>query len=84
MESYLGTEVNLYDIGDLDLMSRLVLYPSITEKGRVRSDFKFDAKYDLPLDLYVKAGFSLNYDNQAVEGASKSDYVLQTGIGWEF
>ncbi|WP_200977679.1 DUF481 domain-containing protein [Echinicola sp. 20G] len=82
-EAYLGSELNLYDIGDLNLYSRVVIYPGITEKGRFRSDFNFNAKYDLPLDFYIKAGFTLNFDNQAVEGASSTDYVLQTGFGWE-
>ena len=82
-EGYIGTEINLFDIGDLNLMSNIIVYPSITESGRTRSDFKFEAKYDLPFDLYIKAGTTVNYDNQpAVEG-SEYDYVINTGLGWE-
>ena len=82
-EGYLGTEVNLFNIGDLNLMSNIIVYPSITESGRTRSDFKFEAKYDLPYNLYIKAGTTVNYDNQpAVEGA-EYDYVINTGLGWE-
>lgn len=82
-EGYIGTEINLFDIGDLNLLSNIIVYPSITESGRTRSDFKFEAKYDLPYDLYVKAGTTVNYDNKpAVEG-SEYDYVITTGLGWE-
>jgi len=84
IEAYFGAELNLYDIGDWNLLTRLVTYPSLTESGRWRIDYVLDTKYDLPLDFYIKAGFTLNYDNQAVEGATNLDYVLQTGIGWEF
>jgi hypothetical protein len=84
LEGYFGSELNLYDIGDLSLLTKLIAYPGITESGRWRVDFVFDTKYDLPLDFYIKLGFTLNYDNQPVETAPKSDYVFATGFGWEW
>lgn len=83
-EGYIGTEVDLYDIGDLSLMTKLTVYPGFTEKGRLRTDFSFDVKYDFPLDFYASIGFSLNHDNQPVEGANSLDYVFQAGFGWEW
>jgi putative salt-induced outer membrane protein YdiY len=83
-EGYIGTELNLYDIGDLNLQADLIAYPGITENNRLRSDISIDLKYDLPYDLYIKIGATVNYDNQPTENASKSDYVLQTGFGWEW
>jgi hypothetical protein len=83
-EGYMGTELNLYDIGDLSLLTNIVVYPGITEHGRWRSDFTFDIKYDLPLDFYIKLGFTFNYDNRPAEGADELDYVFQTGLGWEW
>ena len=82
-EAYLGTELNLYNIGDLSLLTKLAAYPSLTESGRWRYDFNFDAKYDLPLNFYIKLGLTYNYDNRPVAGASSSDYVMQSGIGWK-
>lgn len=84
MESYLGLEANLFDIGDLDLFTNVVAYPSLTEKGRFRTDIDLDLKYDLPLDFFIKLGLSYNFDNKPVEGASNGDYVLQLTFGWEF
>jgi hypothetical protein len=83
-EGYLGTELNLYDIGDLSLLATILAYPGITEKGRWRSDFNLDIKYDLPYDFYIKLGTTINFDNRPAEGASETDYVLQTGFGWEW
>lgn len=83
-EGFFGTEINLFNIGDLNLMTSAIAYPGITERGRWRVDFKFDAKYDLPLDFYIKAGYTLNYDNKPAPGSSETDYVLQTGFGWEW
>lgn len=81
-EAFLGTEANLYDIGDLSLLSRIVVYPSFTQSGRWRSDFNLDIKYDLPFDFFINLGVSLNYDNQPVQSGVETDYVFQTTIGW--
>jgi hypothetical protein len=81
-EAFIGSELNLYDIGDLNLLTQVVTYPSFTEKGRFRTDFKFDLKYDFPKDIYVKLGATLNYDNTPIEGATKLDYIFQTTLGW--
>lgn len=83
VEGVVGTELNMYDIGDLNFFTNIYWYPSITEEGRNRIDYRIDVKYDLPLDFYVKAGFTLNYDSQPAPGGQQSDYVFQTGFGWE-
>jgi hypothetical protein len=83
-EGFFGTELNLFNIGDLSLLTNFTAYPSFTESGRWRSDFKFDLSYDLPLDFYVKLGYTLNFDNQPVAGSPKTDYVFHSGFGWEW
>ena len=83
-EGYLGTELNIYDIGDLSLLTNIMAYKGITEKKRLRADLNLDIKYDLPYDLYIKLGFTINYDNRPAEGASEIDYIIQTGFGWEW
>ncbi|WP_276390425.1 DUF481 domain-containing protein [Eudoraea chungangensis] len=91
MEGYIATELNLYDIGDLNLLTSLVFYPTIindasVESGRIRTDFRFDAIYDdlFIKDFYVRAGFTLNYDNRPVEVGKEVDYIFTTGFGWEW
>jgi len=83
-EGYLGTELNLFDTGDIDVYFLFMAYPSITEPGRFRSDSKIDFKYELPMDFFIKLGLSLNYDNRPADDASETDYVFQTGFGWEW
>lgn len=91
LEGFIGTELNMYDIGDLNLLTTLVLYPTIisddsVEPGRIRTDFRFDAKYDdfIIDDLYIRAGFTLNYDNRPVEAGKEVDYIFTTGFGWSW
>lgn len=84
MEGFIGTELNLYDMGDLSLLTKVTAYPGITESGRLRLDGVFDLQYNLPLDFFVKFGFTVNYDNQSILSENESDYILQTSFGWEF
>ena len=83
-EGYFGTEVDLYDIGDLNFYTSILAYPGITEKGRWRLDGSVKIKYDLPWDFYVKFEFSTNYDNMPNAGGSNFDYVSLLGFGWEW
>lgn len=83
VEAFLGSQLDIFDIGDLNLFTSLTVYPGITESGRIRADFKFDLKYDLFLDFYINVGYTHNFDNQPIEGAAKNDYVLQTTLGWD-
>ena len=83
LELSLGVELNLFDIEDFSLLTNAYLYPSITERGRVRLDYKIDLKYDFLSDFYIKLGYTHNFDNQPAEGASGQDYVLNATFGWE-
>ncbi|WP_296700902.1 DUF481 domain-containing protein [Algoriphagus sp.] len=82
-EAFIGAELNMYDIGDLSLLSQVVAYPSLTESGRFRTDFKLDVKYEFFSDFYVKLGTTMNYDNRPIAGATTLDYIFQTTVGWE-
>jgi len=85
-EGFLGTELNMFNIGDLDLLTNIIVYPSFTESGRWRVDYNINTKYEMWFDddFYIKLGFSFNYDNQPAEGGSELDYVFNTGFGWEW
>lgn len=77
-------ELNYFNIDNLTLLARANIYPSFTESSRFRMDLNFDAKYDLPLDFFIKFSYKYNYDSKPLENTLKDDYILQTTIGWEF
>lgn len=82
-EGFLGTEFNVYNVGDFNLLTRVMAYPSFTEQGRFRLDSRFDIKYDLPLNFYIKLGLTVNHDNKPIQTPNKTDYVFQTTLGWD-
>ncbi len=83
-EGWAQTEFNLFDIGDLSLLTTFKVSPSFTDAGRVRLDFRSDVKYDFPKDLYVRFGLSDNFDSRPQGDTPKNDYVFSFGVGWEF
>ncbi|MEL4308020.1 DUF481 domain-containing protein [Joostella sp. CR20] len=83
LEAYLGLELNMFDFDDISLYSNFTAYPSLTESGRVRTDFSLDLKYDLPYDFFLKVGFTHNFDSKPIADAAKVDYIFQTTFGWE-
>ena len=83
-ELFLSSGFNMFDFKDIDLQSGVKLYPSLSEKGRFRTDFDLTLKYDLPYDFYIKMGFTLNFDNQPAVDGNEFDYIFTSGFGWEF
>ncbi len=83
-ELFLKSSFSLFDFEDIDLLTSILIYPSLSEQGRLRTDYDFTVKYDLPLDFYIKAGFTFNYDNQPAVTGNQFDYIITSGIGWEF
>ncbi len=82
-EGKFGIEYNMFDMGDLNVFTSINLFPSFTEAGRMRTEYKLDVKLDLPRDFYIKGSLHYNYDNKPAEGVSFDDYVYTFGVGWE-
>ena len=82
-ELFAAAEYRIFNLGDLELNTKVAAYPGLTEGGRFRSDFKFSIEYEFEFDLFINLSFTVNYDNQPTAGADPTDYVLSTSIGWE-
>lgn len=83
LEALLITEFNMFNFKDIDLYFSAIGYPSLSEKGRFRTDANFRFKYDLPFDFYFKTEVQINFDNQPAVNGVKTDYVFSTGFGWK-
>ena len=83
-EGLVMMEMNLFNIGDLSGRANSSFFPGITKTGRIRLNSDIYLKYDLPLDFYIKAGITHNYDNKPPVVTSSNDFVIKTSIGWEW
>ena len=84
IEAFAGLNFDMFSVGDVTVRTSVIAYPSFSDLGRIRTDFNISAQYDLPLDFYIGAAFTLNYDNRPTQDASPTDFVLQTTFGWSW
>ncbi len=67
------------------LDTNLNIFPSLTETGRWRADFRTTFKLELIVDLFWNMEFYANYDSDPIDvEAEKSDYGITTGFGYKF
>jgi hypothetical protein len=83
LEAFVTVELSLFEYKDISMQTKVTVYPSITVSNRVRTDYNLDFKLDLPLNFFLKAGLTYNYDSKPIQDAGKEDYVIQTTFGWE-
>lgn len=75
----------LYDTPKLDLTANLYVFPSITDAGRVRSNYDITLSKEFIEDLFLDLTFGGSYDSDpASDDADKSDYSITTGLSYEF
>jgi len=83
-EAFLGSNFNMFDFEDFELNTSFKFYASLSEKGRVRTDYNISIKYDLSRDFYIKTEFTLNYDNQPAVIGAELDHIFTSGFGYKF
>jgi hypothetical protein len=87
VEGVLGTQYWFfrYDSPEASFNATLNLFPSLTESGRLRSEGRLRARYEIVSDLFFEASFYGSYDSEPGVGAeSKSDYGVTTSLGYSF
>lgn len=89
LEGYAGARFEWFrfEEPELDLSTRLTLFPSLTESGRLRGAFNIALTWEIYEDFYWQLSFYDNYDNQARDqvsddNANTNDYGILTSIGW--
>ena len=91
IEAIVAGTIDWFDFGEpeLDLSSSLTLYPSITETGRVRSNFNTTLRWELIKDLFWDVSLFDDYDSRP-QGKSgdpnpeNNDYGVTTSVGWSW
>jgi len=85
LEAVGNVQFNLYRYADPEraLHATLTLFPSLTETGRLRSEFKTTFKLELVNNLYWSMQLYYQSDNDPPSTtAVDTDYGITTGVGW--
>jgi len=74
-----------YSTPKLSVDTKFILYPGLSDWGRIRMDFHLNTKYEIFKDFNVGLSFYDAFDNRPPSGAaSKNDYGINFTIGYEF
>jgi len=74
-----------YNSPKLDLSTALMVYPGITDWGRIRIDFDTRVSYELIKDFFLTLSLFERYDSRPPsETAAKSDFGTTLSISWSF
>jgi len=87
LEGLLGVDYSRYIYNDpkLDLTASLYAYPSITDSGRLRSQFNVALNWEIYKDLYWSLSYYNTYDSDPPSGSdSTGDYGFVTSVGWSY
>jgi hypothetical protein len=79
-----GADVNLFKFSKTNLDITATLFPSVSDRGRVR--FNTDATYYVKIisNLKWNVSFYGSWDNRPPAGFSGSDYGSSSGLSWTF
>ncbi len=74
-----------YDYPETSLDVALLVFPSATESGRVRSQLDIDLTREIVKDFYWKLSLYDNYDSEPPSiDAKKNDWGTVISLGWTF
>lgn len=87
VEAVFGTRYSYfrYDTPKRSFDAGLVVFPSLTESGRVRAEADVTSRFEFVKDLFFDLSLYGSYDNDADDSASSnSDYGVVTSLGYTF
>lgn len=94
LEAFVGVgyEYFKFNTPKTDLTTYFTVYPSLTERGRVRTNLNTDISWEIIADLSWSISLYLSTDNQppeadvaeGTEEANGTDYGISTSVKWTF
>jgi hypothetical protein len=74
----------IYDSPKASLNTDVVLYPGLTDWGRIRFNYNITLSWEIIIDLFWELSGYYSYDNKPTAGASSNDYYINTAFKYEF
>jgi putative salt-induced outer membrane protein YdiY len=87
LEGLLGVDWRIFDFATpkTNLTAKAMVFPSLTESGRYRTDASVSLRREIISDFYLDLSFYQTYDSDPPDlEAEKSDYGVITSLGYSF
>lgn len=83
-ESLAGVDFSTFRFRSLDINSRFLVWPSLTDPGRVRLGLNSNFRVELVKDLFWNLNIYENFDSRPLVSANRNDLGITTSFGWKF
>ena len=84
VEGLAGLNYSAFEFDSTELEATLLVFPSLSDSGRVRMTFDAGVKLDLVGDLYWNASPFWHFDSRPPANTPRNDFGLSTTVGWSF
>jgi|SRR5688572_1828731 len=87
LEGILGFDWRIFDFATpkTNLTAKVLLYPSLTESGRYRTDTSISLRREIITDFYIDLSLFQTYDSEPPDAlAEQADYGVITSLGYSF
>jgi hypothetical protein len=83
-EAWLALAFTHFRFKVFDLDTRLIAYPNLTTRGRVRLNSETNVRWEFVKDLYWSLRIYENFDSHPPIAAPRNDFGVTTSLGWKF
>lgn len=83
-EAIVGLDFYTFRFKTLDISNRFIVYPSMTQPGRVRMALDSNLKIEIFKDFYVGLSLYENFDSRPPVNALRNDLGISSSVGWKF
>lgn len=80
----LNYQLFIYDSPKASLSTDIVVYPGLTDWGRVRVNYNITLSWEIIIDLFWELSGYYSSDNKPTNSASSNDYYINTAFKYEF
>ncbi len=84
VEALLGLQYQLFRFDRYSMQSQLLVYPGLSDLGRVRSTTKTTFTVKLVNNFHTDFSFWDNFDSRPPNNSRKNDMGISNSIGWTF
>ena len=83
-ESFLGLEFSTFRFRTMDITSRMLVFPGLTDPGRLRLSTQSNVRIEIVRNLYWDFGLYENFDSRPPVNAPRNDVGITTSLGLKF
>ncbi len=84
VDALAGVRFRTFRFKTTDVSAGLLVYPSVTDPGRVRMQVRSDVYFEIVKDLNFGVHLYDNLDSRPPTTATKNEFGVSTSIGWKF